>query len=82
MSSLSQVYKSNICLIRINQNLKFNGKDVSSFKIDISDANGRSLKYDSKTQALTSGSTSSSNNKGELFGISKLLTLIVMIYLL
>jgi len=61
---------------------KIDGKDVSSFKIDISDADGRSLKYDSRTQTLTSDSSSSSNNKGELIGISKLLTLIVMIYLL
>jgi len=55
---------------------------VSSFKIEISDENGRTLKYDSKTETMTSDYKSSSNNKGELIGISKLLTLIFMIYLL
>lgn len=55
----------------------FGGMTITSYEVEITDKNGKGLKYDSKLKTLTS-----SNNKGELIRISSLIAIIIMIYLL
>lgn len=54
-----------------------NGMTITSFKIEINDKSGKSLSYDSKTGSFES----TSNNKGGLIGLSKLLGLILIVCL-
>ena len=51
------------------------GVTIKSYEVEITDKNGKSLKYDSVSKTLTS-------NKGELIGMSKIIVIILMIYLL
>ena len=61
-----------------------NGIEMKTFKFEINDKNGKSLKYDSENYGWTSTSSSSSTsgNIGHLIGIPKLLSLILIISLL
>ena len=69
--------------LKVDQNLEetfstynaINGTDITSFEIEFIDKNGKSIKYNSETKILTS-------NKGEKIGVSILLIIILMIYLL
>ena len=49
--------------------------DITSFEIEFVANNGKSVKYNSETKIMIS-------NKGEIINISKLLTIILTIYLL
>ena len=49
------------------------GMTIKSYQVEITDKNGKSLKYDSISKTLT---------KGELIGMSKIFSLILMICLL
>ena len=51
------------------------GVSIKSYEIEITDKDGNSLKYDSISKTLTS-------NKGQLIGISKIISLILMVCLL
>ena len=58
--------------------LSINGTAITSYTVEINDKNGKSITYDSKTESLVS----TTNNKGELLGWSKLFALILMVCLL
>ena len=70
--------------LKVDQNLEetfttfrvINGTSITSFEIQFEVKNGKSIKYNSETKILTSTS------KGEKISISKLLTIILMVYLL
>mgnify|MGYP006873157095 CR=1 FL=1 len=58
---------------------------IKSFKIEISDKSGKSIIYDSETLSFnpeSSTASSSNKSKGELIGMSKFLSLILIISLL